>query len=34
MFGNFVATLPDKYLFTEDNGTKTVLTAGGYSVPR
>ena len=34
MFVNFVATLPDKYVSTEDNGTKTVLTAGGYSVPR
>ena len=31
---NFVATLPDKHVSTEDNGTKTVLTAGGYSVPR
>ena len=31
---NFVATLPYKYVSTEDNGTKTVLTAGGYSVPR
>ena len=31
---NFVATLPDKYASTENNGTKTVLTAGGYSVPR
>ena len=34
MFVNFVATLPDKYVSTEDNGTKTVLTLGGYSVPR
>ena len=34
MFVNFVATLPDEYVSTEDNGTKTVLTAGGYSVPR
>ena len=34
MLVNFVATLPDKYVSTEDNGTKTVLTAGGYSVPR
>ena len=34
MFVNFVATLPDKYVSTENNGTKTVLTAGGYSVPR
>ena len=34
MFVNFVATLPDKYVSPEDNGTKTVLTAGGYSVPR
>ena len=34
MFVNFVATLPDKYVSTGDNGTKIVLTAGGYSVPR
>ena len=34
MFLNFVATLPDKYVSTEENGTKIVLTAGGYSVPR
>ena len=34
MFVNFVGTLADKYLSTEDNGTKTVLTAGGYSVPQ
>ena len=34
MFVNFVATLPDKHGPTEDNGTKTVLTAGGYSIPR
>ena len=34
MFVNFVATLPEKYVSSEDNGTKTLLTAGGYSVPR
>ena len=34
IFINFVATLPDKYVSTEDNGTKTVLTAVGHSVPR
>ena len=34
VFVNFVATLQDKYVSTEDNGRKTVLTAGGYSVPR
>ena len=33
MFVNFVATLPDKYVSTEDTGTKTVPKDGGYSVP-
>ena len=32
MFVIFVATLPDKYVSTNDNGTKPVLTAGGYRV--
>ena len=30
----FFAPLPINYVSTEDNGTKTLLTARGYSVPR
>ena len=34
MLVHLIATLPDKYVSKEDNGLITVLTAGGYSVPR